>query len=103
MEETEDFAKKVAAEGPKMVVVTRGAEKAVIYAENRFFYQESAPAKVIDTLGAGDSFIARLLVGVLKKESLGKALNMAAQAAADARSCFHFRLGSRTRAGSDGS
>lgn len=48
--------------GAKAVIVTRGARGAVISDRTTIHRQPAAPAQVVDTLGAGDSFIARLVV-----------------------------------------
>ena len=48
--------------GARYVIVTRGARGSVISDGTRTHVQPAAPAKVVDTLGAGDSFIARLVV-----------------------------------------
>lgn len=48
--------------GAKLVIVTRGARGAAISDGTRIHNQDAAPAEVVDTLGAGDSFIARLIV-----------------------------------------
>ncbi len=50
------------ARGARYVVVTRGAAGAVISDGSCLHRQPAAPAHVVDTLGAGDSFIARLVV-----------------------------------------
>jgi fructoselysine 6-kinase len=51
-------------QGAPWVIVTRGASGAVISDGVRIHYQEAASAEVVDTLGAGDSFIARLIVRI---------------------------------------
>ncbi|MGO4586617.1 PfkB family carbohydrate kinase [Arthrobacter sp. 2RAF6] len=65
------------AQGASWVIVTRGARGAAISNGERIHYQEAAPAQVVDTLGAGDSFIARLVVrlweGVGLTEAAGEA------------------------------
>jgi sugar/nucleoside kinase (ribokinase family) len=42
------------------------------------------PVQVVDTLGAGDMFIARTLIGLLRGEAPQETLSAAAQAAAEA-------------------
>lgn len=65
------------AQGAPWVIVTRGAQGAVISDGARIHYQKAAPAEVVDTLGAGDSFIARLIVrlweGVALTDAAGEA------------------------------
>ena len=61
------------AHGARWVVVTRGAQGAVISDGMRIHHQEPAPAQVIDTLGAGDAFIARLVVRLWEDVALTEA------------------------------
>ncbi|MCB2130562.1 MAG: carbohydrate kinase [Rhodobacteraceae bacterium] len=55
------LARSVAARGPELVVITRGAKGALAFEAGRAMHQPVLPAKVVDTLGAGDGFIAGLL------------------------------------------
>ncbi len=72
--------------GPRLVLATRGEAGAVLYDGTRFHYQPAVPAQVIDTLGAGDAFTARYLVGTLRHEapevSLAEAAALASEACA---------------------
>lgn len=61
-EEVEEHIAWAHAQGARWVIVTRGPRGAVVSDGTRVHHQEAAPAQVVDTLGAGDSFIARLLV-----------------------------------------
>lgn len=65
--------------GARIVIVTRGADGAVVSDGSVVHRQPAAPAQVVDTLGAGDSFIARLLVRLWE----GVGLPVAAAEAAD--------------------
>lgn len=49
--------------GCSMVIATRGAKGAVVHAGGRLYRQAPCLVKAIDTMGAGDSFIASFLVG----------------------------------------
>jgi fructoselysine 6-kinase len=64
--------------GAPWVIVTRGALGAAISNGERIHYQEAAPAQVVDTLGAGDSFIARLVVRLWEGVELTEAARQAA-------------------------
>ena len=48
----------------------------------RTWRQEAVPCRVVDTLGAGDAFIARLIVGIVSGEEPSLALREAARSAA---------------------
>jgi fructoselysine 6-kinase len=63
----EDLAREIRACGPSVVAVTRGAEGAVLLTDE-LYTSVAGDGPVIDTLGAGDSFIARLLAGLLRGE-----------------------------------
>jgi fructokinase len=67
---------KIRAQGPKLVVVTRGPEGA--YFNSEFGEGEVAgfPVKAIDTLGAGDAFVAGLLARLLEAPRLEDVLTV---------------------------
>lgn len=73
---------RVHAAGPKYVLATRGAHDALLSDGLTVRRQPAVPSEPIDTLGAGDAFIARVLVGILRQEPLDLVLESAAQAAA---------------------
>jgi fructoselysine 6-kinase len=68
--------------GPRLVLATRGASGALLYDGNHVWRQAAVPAELIDTLGAGDVFIARVLVGFVRNEPFEVSLAEAAVAAA---------------------
>ena len=55
--------------GASAVVVTRGAEGADCYTATGELHGSSAPVEVVDTVGAGDAFMAALLDGVSESAS----------------------------------
>ena len=59
--------------GPSVIVVTRGPEGALLVVPGAQQEQDvaAAPAVVIDTVGAGDSFMSGLLSGLLDADLLG--------------------------------
>lgn len=77
-----DLLATVAARGPEVVLVTRGAAGALVSVGGAHHEEPAAPADVVDTLGAGDAFTARLLVGLLREEPLPAAARAAAGLAA---------------------
>ena len=60
----EDYMKKVKDKIKGMVIVTRGEDGSVAYDGKEFTYHGIEPCEVVDTLGAGDSFIAGFLFGM---------------------------------------
>ncbi|GEL09754.1 fructokinase [Flavobacterium glycines] len=61
----------------KQICVTKGAFGAVLYYNDKFYYNSGYFIKVVDTVGAGDSFLATLIVRLLRGKSPQKALNYA--------------------------
>lgn len=61
----------------RQVCVTKGPFGAVLYYNDKFYYNSGYFIKVVDTVGAGDSFLASLLTKLLKGKSPQKALNFA--------------------------
>ncbi len=61
----------------KQVCVTKGEFGAVLYYNDKFYYNSGYFIKVVDTVGAGDSFLATLIVRLLKGKSPQKSLNYA--------------------------
>ncbi|WP_026714291.1 carbohydrate kinase family protein [Flavobacterium daejeonense] len=61
----------------KHICVTKGAFGAVLYYNDKFYYNSGYFIKVMDTVGAGDSFLASLLIKLLNGKSPQKALNFA--------------------------
>ena len=61
----------------KQVCVTKGAFGAVLYSNDKFYYNSGFFITVVDTVGAGDSFLATLILRLLKGKSPQKSLNYA--------------------------
>ena len=61
----------------KQLCVTKGEFGAVLYYNGKFYYNSGYFVKVVDTVGAGDSFLASLLLRLLKGKTPQKALNYA--------------------------
>jgi fructokinase len=62
-----------AALGPSVCAVTQGGREAVVLAAGEVRSFPTPPAAVVDTVGAGDSFMAGLLSGLLDEHLLGEA------------------------------
>ena len=59
------------------ICVTMGADGALLYHKGGVHEQVGFPAKVVDTVGAGDSFLATLIYGLLTNETPEDALEVA--------------------------
>ena len=68
------LAVQVGALGPEIVVVMRGAGPVIAYRDGAFSVQPIPRVKVVDTLGAGDGFIAAFLVTWLETKDIGQSL-----------------------------
>jgi fructoselysine 6-kinase len=80
-----DLARWAAARGPAYVLVTRGSKGAMLFDGAVSVSVSAAPSVVIDSLGAGDSFIGRALHGLVHGEPTQVLLEASARAAA--RTC----------------
>jgi len=67
VEETKAVLQKAVSLGCKLAVGTRGMEGSWLYDGQEFYHQQAYPAQVVDTLGAGDSFITRFLLSYTEK------------------------------------
>lgn len=70
-----------------LVVMTRGADGAVLVTADEIVEQPGVPTTVHDTVGAGDSFTAAFLLGLLRREPFDQILHQACVVAAKA--CTH--------------
>ena len=73
--------------GLRAVVLTRGADGSLIYERGRWSEQRPKPVHMVDTVGAGDSFTAALVLGLLHEEDLDSAHAFAAEVARYVCSC----------------
>jgi fructokinase len=68
----EDVASSWLEQGPDLVVVTRGGEGALaVGPASGEVHRPGVPVDVVDTVGAGDSFMAALLAGLARRGLLG--------------------------------
>lgn len=56
------------------ICVTLGAQGALMWHQEQWYRQPGFPTEVVDTVGAGDSFLATLLAGILTQTPLEDAL-----------------------------
>ncbi len=82
-DETADLLRWAHAQGPEMVVATRGQHGALAFDGRRLYRQGIVETAVVDTLGAGDAFIARFLVEWGSGQSAEESLALAAASAAE--------------------
>ena len=68
--------KSLAQLGPKIIVITCGANGAYVMDQDEILYEDSRSTKIMDTTGAGDSFSSGFLAGLILWRDLGKALKL---------------------------
>jgi fructokinase len=71
----------------RLVALTRGAKGSLLYQEGRWSDCPSRPVRVVDTVGAGDSFTAALVLGLLRKMDLDEINTLANEVARYVCSC----------------
>ena len=71
-----------AALGPRIVVATRGAKGSLAFDGTAFYDCPPAPCTVVDTMGAGDSYIAGFIKTWLEGKSIAECMKTGALTAA---------------------
>lgn len=82
-DEARTLAETALRHGARWAVITRGGEGALLAGSGRIVDAPAERVEPVDTLGAGDTFIARTLVGLLRAEEPEEILAAAARAAAE--------------------
>lgn len=77
-ESIRDYMKKIQAKGPKIVTFTLGDKGSVAYDGKSFTTFGIVACDVKDTMGAGDSYIAGFLRGILQGKELKECMHMGA-------------------------
>lgn len=76
-----NFLKEVQALGSKVAVATLGEKGSLAYDGEEFYTGGVVKTEVVDTMGAGDSFIAGFIYGTLEGSSIQECLKLGAEAA----------------------
>ena len=64
------------------IIITRGAEGALVWYDEQFYESAGCPAQAVDTVGAGDSFLATYIAGRIAGEPIPQILDRACRVAA---------------------
>ncbi|MFV0361850.1 MAG: fructoselysine 6-kinase [Suipraeoptans sp.] len=64
--------------GPKLVIATMGEEGSLVFDGKEFIKYGIIKCNVIDSMGAGDSYIAGFLKGILENKEIKKCMEMGA-------------------------
>jgi fructoselysine 6-kinase len=86
-DEAAGLAQRAVAAGAATAVVTRGRHGSLALA-GRVHHQPPVPVPVVDTLGAGDAYIAACITTLVEGGTFETALRLGAEAAA--RTCTHY-------------
>lgn len=81
-------ARRIRSLGPRIVAVTMGAGGAVVVDGDDVAHSPAPQTPVVDTLGAGDAFIARFLTGLVAREPLDRLVAAATAYASAACTTF---------------
>ena len=76
--ELRETMKAIKARGPRLVIVTLGEKGSIAYDGTDFTAFGIIPCNVVDTMGAGDSFIAGFLRGILEEKEVQECMRMGA-------------------------
>ncbi|MFT4007096.1 MAG: fructoselysine 6-kinase [Lacrimispora sp.] len=71
--------KELKARGPRLVVATMGDKGSIAYDGSEFTVFGIVPCNVIDTMGAGDSYIAGFLKGIMEQKPVFECMRMGAE------------------------
>lgn len=82
-DELHEFMKWVKSKGPRIVVVTRGEKGSIAYDGNEFTEFGIIECEVVDSMGAGDSYISGFLLGLLEKKSIAECMEKGAQSSSE--------------------
>lgn len=74
-----EFMKEMQAKGPKLVLVTMGDKGSICYDGNEFYTFGIIKCEVVDTMGAGDSFIAGFLRAIMLGNDILTSMKMGAE------------------------
>jgi len=85
--EAEDLAAEMRARGPRLVVVTFG-KLGSLACDGDYYTQPAFPVQVVDTLGAGDTYIGVFLAGWLQGLPMQECMRRASREAA--QTCTHY-------------
>lgn len=81
-EEVRSFMREKQAMGPKVVVVTLGEHGSLAYDGDTFHKHGIVEVEIADTMGAGDSFIAGFIKGILENKNVDECMSLGAHSSA---------------------
>lgn len=94
----EDLARRLSALGPSQAIIKLGSKGAVACIDGELHYQAAVPIQPVDTVGAGDAFVAGYLAELMNGKPPEERLELAAQTGAFACLAYGDWEGLPTRA-----
>jgi fructoselysine 6-kinase len=70
----EEKLKELKTRTPGLVIMTLGEHGSIVYDGERIYEGKAKPVEVVDTLGAGDSYIAAFLTSTMGGASIPEAI-----------------------------
>lgn len=83
-----DFLKKIVDKGSLIAVATFGEGGSIAYDGKEYYQYGICPAAVVNTVGAGDSYMAGFMYGIMCKKEIPECQRMGAEIAAKVVSIF---------------
>ena len=84
----EEYMKWAKEFGPRIVIVTLGEEGSIAYDGQRFYQEGIVRVPVVNTVGAGDSFISGYICGMVNKKNTQECLKLGAKIASEVVQVF---------------
>ena len=81
--EIRDTLRKIHASGPEIAIAMRGSKGSMAYDGKNCFSFGIIPTEVVDTLGAGDSYIAGFTTAWLNRNSVPECMKAGAECASE--------------------
>jgi len=89
VEKGKDFIRYACSKGAKLMVATFGEKGSIAYDGNRFYKGEIVPVeRVVNTVGAGDSWFAGFISGIIDKKPVEECMYEGAKRSAQVISVF---------------
>ena len=79
----EEFMREAKSMGPKVVTVTLGENGSIVYDGQQFYKYGILPVQLVNTVGAGDAYIAGFMYGVMSGWSIPKCMAQGAKMSSD--------------------
>ena len=81
-EQVRTYMRDIQSKGPKVIVVTLGENGSLAVDGTDFYKGDIVECEVVDTMGAGDSFIAGFIKGILEEQDIPTCMKMGAESSA---------------------